>query len=152
MMIKIRAKSDFVSGFLFVAIGLGFALVSRNYELGTAGEMGPGYFPFGLGVLLSGLGLMIVISAVVPSSEEQALPKLHFKVALFILGPVILFALLLDTLGFVLSLFVVALGSSFACHELRWHTAFVSAVVLITTSVVVFVLLLKVQVQLWPTL
>ncbi len=51
---QIRNKRDFWSGMMFLIIGLLFVLLSRQYQLGTAAKMGPGYFPTVLGGLLAG--------------------------------------------------------------------------------------------------
>lgn len=150
MSLKIRAWSDFLSGLLFIVIGTGFAVVASGYDLGTANQMGPGYFPFGLGCLLAILGIAVLLSSLSLRADEHGIDKIDLRVIFFVIGPMILFALFLDKLGFVASLFIVTLGSSFACRELRWHTALSSAIVLVSVSLVIFVVLLKVQVDLWP--
>ena len=54
----IRSHQDFVSGVMFIVTGAAFAILARSYRMGTAGSMGPGYFPFWLGVVLVLPGLM----------------------------------------------------------------------------------------------
>jgi len=49
---KIRNQKDFYSGLLFVAIGAFFGIFARKYDIGTAKEIGPGYFPLILGIIL----------------------------------------------------------------------------------------------------
>ena len=44
---------------LFVAIGIAFMVLARQYRLGTAARMGPGFFPTLLGGLLAVLGLSL---------------------------------------------------------------------------------------------
>jgi len=53
---KLRNHQDFWSGTMFIALGLLFVGLSRQYQLGTAAKMGPGYFPTVLGGLLAVLG------------------------------------------------------------------------------------------------
>ena len=53
---QIKNKQDFWSGVMFVVVGAAFALGATSYSMGTAARMGPGYFPFWLGVCLSLLG------------------------------------------------------------------------------------------------
>ena len=64
---KIKSQKDFWSGLMFVATGLGFAAGATNYSFGTSARPGPGYFPFGLGILLAILGV-IVLFLIVGSS------------------------------------------------------------------------------------
>jgi hypothetical protein len=44
-----------------VALGLAFAVASSRYELGTALQMGPGYYPLVLGGLLAALGVGVAV-------------------------------------------------------------------------------------------
>ena len=53
---KITNGKDFWAGLMFIAFGLGFMLVARNYAMGNAVRMGPAYFPTVLGGLLAVLG------------------------------------------------------------------------------------------------
>jgi hypothetical protein len=56
---------DFWAGLMFIAFGLGFMLVSRNYPMGTAVRMGPAYFPTVLGGMLAVLGAVVLFRAFV---------------------------------------------------------------------------------------
>jgi len=58
---KIKNAKDFWAGAMFVAFGLGFAIVARNYPMGSGVRMGPAYFPTVLGLLLAVLGLAILV-------------------------------------------------------------------------------------------
>src|SRR3546814_2673111 len=49
----IKNKQDFWSGIMFTAVGAAFALGARGYAMGTSARMGPGYFPFWLGIALT---------------------------------------------------------------------------------------------------
>jgi hypothetical protein len=59
-----RRRADLLTGAVFVAFGLAFAVASATYEVGTPQRMGPGYFPLVLGGLvffaatIRGLGLV----------------------------------------------------------------------------------------------
>jgi hypothetical protein len=56
---KITNGKDFWAGLMFIAFGLGFMLVARNYAMGNAVRMGPAYFPTMLGGILAVLGAVI---------------------------------------------------------------------------------------------
>ena len=56
---KIKSQKDFWSGLMFVVVGIVFAWGATNYSFGVAARPGPGYFPFGLGILLAILGFAI---------------------------------------------------------------------------------------------
>jgi len=61
--LRIRSQKDFASGLMFILVGLGFSFVARGYSMGTAAKMGPGYFPFLLGLVLALLGAVVTIGA-----------------------------------------------------------------------------------------
>ena len=48
---KIKSQKDFVSGIALIAVGGAFAIGATNYSFGTSIRPGPGYFPFGLGII-----------------------------------------------------------------------------------------------------
>ena len=48
----IRGQQDFWSGLLFVGFGAVALVIGRDYAMGTAMRMGPGYFPMILAGLL----------------------------------------------------------------------------------------------------
>lgn len=49
-----------IAGGLIVATGIGAVVMGSDYSIGTAREMGPGYFPVWLGAILICLGLIIM--------------------------------------------------------------------------------------------
>lgn len=59
----IKNLQDFLAGLLFVALGIGFGWAASRHVLGSADNMGPGYVPLLLGLLLCALGLLIAFKA-----------------------------------------------------------------------------------------
>ena len=52
----IKSRRDFWSGLMFLVTGAAFAWGATIYSFGNSARPGPGYFPFGLGILLAILG------------------------------------------------------------------------------------------------
>src|SRR3546814_6794417 len=77
---QLRNKEDFWSGVMFLAIGVGFALGATSYSMGTSARMGPGYFPFWLGVLLALLGAIVALRSEEHTSELQSLMRISYAV------------------------------------------------------------------------
>lgn len=146
----IRNKQDFWSGILFLGFGLFFAFFAREYNMGTPAKMGPGYFPFYLGVLLSIMGAFIAIRALPKTALVTHVEKFDIKTMGLILGAVCAFGLLLQPLGLFVALFVLVMISAFASHEFSFKRALINAAVLITLCYVVFVKLLSLQFPLFP--
>jgi hypothetical protein len=70
-------KRDFYAGGLMTLLGAGVTLNSTTYNTGTLMHMGPGMFPFILGIVLTFIGVLIFGTALVTplGDEEQILPK-----------------------------------------------------------------------------
>ena len=60
----ISSKNTLYTGILFLVIGITFLLSSLKYNLGTASEMGPGFFPFISSAALILISVIMIISSV----------------------------------------------------------------------------------------
>jgi putative transposase len=93
--LKIRNQRDFGAGIMYMVIGLFFAIVARQYQYGTAAKMGPGYFPFWLGILMAAIGLLVLVRSYSAKAAIEAIPKFRWRIIAQITGAVILYGLLL---------------------------------------------------------
>ncbi len=59
----IKNLQDFLAGLLFLGLGIGFGWAASRHALGSAADMGPGYVPLLLGLLLGLLGVFILFKA-----------------------------------------------------------------------------------------
>jgi len=146
----IRNKRDFWAGVMFIITGVMFMVLSQQYQMGTAAKMGPAYFPTVLGGLMAFLGLLLAVPAVRISAPKTEVDPFKFKVIGTILAAVGAYALTLPTLGFIVSLFLLVIISSFASHEFSWKSTLISAVVLLIGSWLVFVKGLELQFPFLP--
>jgi len=167
---KIRAPSDFWCGLLFVAIGVAFAVLAQNYRFGTAARMGPGYFPTLLGALMALLGLTLAVPALVhvpakwipvrrqehapPDSarDGDAMQRFHLRPFLFVLLAIAVFGLALAYLGLAAAIAALVVVGSFAEPELKPLETAGLAAFLVVFSILIFVVLLGLPIQLWPDL
>jgi putative tricarboxylic transport membrane protein len=72
-----RLQRDYYAGALMMLLGLIAVHEGSTYPIGTLFQMGPGYFPIALGVLLIFLGILIAGTAIgsgTPAEDEGALP------------------------------------------------------------------------------
>ena len=147
---RIRAPKDFWSGVMFCGFAAVALLAARGYALGTAGKMGPGYFPLLLGLVLAGLGLLLIGRSLVLDGEP--VPRLHLLPIAVIAFAVALFGLMIEPLGLVVTLAVLTIVTAWAGPEFRLAESAVLAVALIAFSIGVFVYLLGLPLALWPSL
>jgi Tripartite tricarboxylate transporter TctB family len=147
-MLSVRAPKDFWTGVMFIALGVIAMVVSRNYSLGTAGRMGPGYFPLLLGSLLAVIGLALVVRAFV--IDGAPLERIALGPLCLIVLSVILFGALLQRAGLVIALIVVIGVSALASRQSRPLEVAALAAVVTAFSVAVFVYGLRLPLPVWP--
>jgi hypothetical protein len=145
----IRGPKDFWAGILFIALGIFTLIVGSNYTLGTAARMGPGYFPRILGIMLIVLGGIITVNGMrIPG---EAIPAWKWRPTLVVLGSVVLYGLIVASVGVAISTVVLIVTSSFASHEFRWKESLIAGVLLSALAVGVFIIGLNLQLPIWPT-
>ena len=135
---------------MYMLIGLFFTYVATFYPMGTPAKMGPGYFPFWLGIVMTVLGLFILIKSLSAKAAIEKIPPFNWKVIGLITGSVVLYGLLLPTMGFIVAVFVLVFMSASASHEFHWKGTLVNATFLIVFTYSVFVLGLNLQFPLFP--
>jgi hypothetical protein len=146
----IKKHNDFWAGAMFAAFGMFFAVIGRQYAIGTAANMGAGYFPRLLSLILILIGMVLLLNSVFTKASGEKVDKFDLRTIILILGPVLLFGLLLQPLGMIVSLFLVIVVSSYASHEFKWRSTVINAVILILMCVVIFVWSLKQNFHIWP--
>lgn len=148
---KIKNQRDFWSGVMFLAIGVGFAWGATNYSFGSSARPGPGYFPFGLGIILAGIGALVLFkSLTIESHGGGKIGPVAWKPLTVILGSVALFGLLLPLLGLILTLPVLIVVSALAGDEFHLGEALINAAILTVGSWLVFIKGLGLILPLWP--
>jgi hypothetical protein len=147
-MAVVRSPKDFVAGLMFIAIGIGAIVIALNYTLGSAARMGPGYFPRILGILMIALGAILTLRSL--RLQGAPLPGWKWRPVIVVLGSVIVFGLIVNFAGLVLSTILLIIMSSAASHEFRPKEAVISGILLAALAVGVFVIGLKLQIGIWP--
>ena len=148
---KIKSQKDFWSGLMFIAAGVGFAIGATNYSFGTSARPGPGYFPFGLGILLAVLGAMVLFKALTIESEGgDPVGTIGWKPLLLIVLGVVVFGLALPRLGMILSLPILIMISSLAGDEFKLKEVIINIIILTLGSWLVFIKGLNLVIPLWP--
>lgn len=150
MKYRIRNQQDVAAGLIYVVAGAGFSLGALNYKIGEAARMGPGWFPFWVGVLLVAVGFATGAAGMRAAAPEQKVKRPEVRSIAWILGSVVLFGLLLQPAGLVLSLVALVIVSSMASHEFSWKGTLLNTAVLVAFSVGAFIKGINLQIPLWP--
>jgi hypothetical protein len=136
MSISIRGPRDFCAGLIFLFFGVLAAYIARDYPMGSAVRMGPGYFPYLLGILLALLGVVICLKSLVIHGER--IESANLRALLLVLGAVGIFAATIEIAGIVIStVLLVGVGAA-ASPESRVREVVVLIVFLVALAVGVF--------------
>ena len=136
----IRHPKDFWIGIIFIFFGLSAVVIGQDYGMGTAGRMGPAYFPVVLGGLLTLIGVIGVIRSFIRHGE--AIGRIHVKELVLILAAVLLFGYLVRNAGLVPAAIVLIMVSAFASPKFHLGKTIALAIGLALFAVVLFVKLL----------
>lgn len=139
MRIAVATRKDFWTGVIYVVIGLSAFVIARNYALGSAARMGPGYFPTAVALLLTAVGVAIVVRSFFRQGE--LIDRFAWKPMLLVLGSICAFGILINRAGLVLAAVVLVLGCAAASERFRigWLPVLGMAA-LIAFCVIVFVI------------
>lgn len=148
---KIKSQRDFWSGLMFVAVGLAFAWGATAYNFGQSARPGPGYFPFGLGLLLAALGAIVLFKALTIESEGgDPIGGFAWRPLAFIVGTVAVFGWTLPHLGMFIALPILVVVAALAGDEFHWGEALANAAILTLGSWGIFIYGLKLTIPLKP--
>lgn len=148
----IKNQQDFGAGLMFIFLGAAFALLSTQYQLGSNVRMGPGFFPFWLGIILTLLGIYITIQSCTGKRDHHGdIPKANYAIATLILGSITSFGITLNYLGLYLSILFLVIISSLASHEFSLKIAVLNALFLLFFTWLAFVQGLGLVFPEWPT-
>lgn len=137
---------DIIAGFITTGIGIFIVVEATNYKLGTLLRMGPGYFPMILGSTMILLGAIMVLMAK-PSTIPQSVGRDQLRGSLFVAAGFIAFALTVESLGMLVSVFLVVFLSALGNRNTPLLTSAVLAVSTAVVSVLIFRVGLDLQIE-----
>ncbi len=149
---KIKSQRDFLSGLMFLIVGIVFAVGATNYSMGTSARPGAGYFPLILSVIMAILGAVILFKALTIETEGgDPVGAIAWRPLLVIVASIAAFGFTLPLLGMLAAVPILIVMVSFAGAEFSWKGVLVASVVLTAFAWFVFVWGLKLTIPLYPS-
>jgi hypothetical protein len=146
-------RTDSWAGLLCVAIGGVTLWQANSYSIGTLAQMGPGFYPAILGVLLTGVGVLIVLAGGAPVEADPlhdmpAGPE--WRGRLCILGGMAVFILTVERLGMVMATFGCVLVAAMGDRRATLSASVALAGAITVFGALLFHGLLGIALPLWP--
>lgn len=134
----IKSQTDFVTGLLFIAIGLFFSITGAPLEYGTPASMGPGFLPMTISGFLVVIGLLQVVRGL--RSPGKAV-DFRFKQPAIICIAIVAFGFMLTKIGALISILALMFTSAYL-HKNFTFKSFCIAYVAVVGIVLIFKLAL----------
>jgi putative tricarboxylic transport membrane protein len=129
---------DVWSGLIFIAMGAAFALTSQfGLRIGSGLNMGPGYFPRFLGIVLALLGIIILIGAL--NKANSPIGKVSWRGIGLVTAALFYFGFGVRTLGLVPAIMGCVVMASLASDRVSILRALTIAAVLTVFASALFV-------------
>lgn len=146
-------KKDFVGGILIFAIGIGVTIHSYSFEIGTLNQMGPGFFPLVLGLILTACGAAIAAkrqTEKVNSRDESNVKHApEWKAWVLISIGIASFIVLAKIAGLIVATFAIVFISALGDRDNTLKSATLIALLMVIVSVTVFWWALQIQLPLF---
>jgi hypothetical protein len=128
-MFRVKAPRDFGAAMVIMLIGISGLYFGKDLTYGTAGRMGPGYFPFLLSIIIIALGAGIGIKSLFVEGPPIDAPM--FKPLFFVVASIIIFGYLTTVVGLAVTAVITTLVAVLARSELSIKESMVFLVLLI---------------------
>ena len=112
---KIKSQRDFLSGLMFLVVGIVFAIGATSYKMGTSARPGAGYFPLILSVIMAILGCVVLFKSLTIETEGgDPVGTIAWRPLIVIVASITTFGFTLPLLGMFAAVPLLIIMVSFA--------------------------------------
>ncbi len=147
---SVLLRKNVLAGLMFMAVAVLGLWLSRNYPVGTALRMGTGYVPRLLCWVLLLLGGIVTLTGVFGADDRVSEDGSPLRALVFVSLSLIAFALAVERFGLVVGSTLLIFIGGVAGRHVRIVEVAVTALVLVTLCVAIFVWGLALPIDVWP--
>lgn len=146
--VRVFKQQDFVSGLLLGSVGAAGLFFARHYPIGTASEMGPGYFPMGLssGILI--VGLLLITKSLL--TGDLLIERIHLRSVGFVVLAMVAFGLTIERAGLAVATCLLISIGSLGGHEARAREVLLVYICLTAAAAALFIIGLGLPIRIFP--
>ena len=146
---RIKGGQDFASGLLFAVVGACGLWISADYPMGTAQRPGTGVLPYILCWCLIGNGGLLLIKSIYAAGPP--IVGWSWRPILAITAGTVVFGLMIDDYGLVLTMIAAMTIAALGTIETRWLEFAAFMLIMIVASWAMFIWLLGMPIKTWPS-
>jgi hypothetical protein len=147
MKVPLMSNKRFLSGIMFLFIGAVAIYIARDYPMGSALRMGPGYFPIVLGGIIGLFGIWELIIGILKPDPVKG--NWSLRALLILPASAVIFGVLMETAGFIIAMVALVYASALSSKEFKFWEVTALAVGLTAASVGLFIYGLGLPYPLW---
>ena len=144
---RLLTNRDTIAAIVLLAFGGAVLVVGRGYETGTLTEMGSGYFPMALGIVIVLFGLALLAQSII--QEPVPISGWHARPLAAVIASIVLFASLIGSFGLLAATAGLVVLSRLAAPPYRPVEVVVLAAGLAALAAAIFILLLALPIRAW---
>ena len=145
---RIRSSQDFVTGLLFIVVGLAALWIGADYAMGTAQRPGTGVLPRILAWCLIGCGSLLWIKALL--SDGPGLGQWAWRTLILIPLALVAFSVLIDRAGLIVAMLASMTLAALGTPQTRWGEYALFSIIMLVIGVGMFVYGLGMPVRALP--
>ena len=142
----LKNKADFYSGLFLAAFSLAFCLMAYKVGLGDFRQPGTGLFPFVTAFLLCLMSIGLFVKNLLGEVEislEKASNRINWKTVGMVLPILVFYGVILKTVGFSVSSFLLMIFLFGIVGRKRWWVAMVISLITVLSSYLIFIVWLR---------
>ena len=142
-------RAEQIACLFWIVLSLSVCMGAIGLKLGTPSDPGPGFLPFGTGVLLGILAFvhLLKVSVVVSKREDESFHWQggNWRRTSTVVSAVLVYALLLPHLGYLIATFILMIVLFSLYDRRKWGRVIPASLAVIGITYLVFHVWLKVQ-------
>jgi hypothetical protein len=146
-MLRVKSPQDFGSAIVIILIGAAGVYFGSELTMGTAGRMGPGYFPRLLSWLIIAVGLFIGLKSLIIDGPPIQPPQ--WRPMLFCLAAIILFGYMMKYVGLFLTAIALVIVAAYARPKVNLIETLIFGVAMSIGTILIFVYALGQPLPAW---
>jgi hypothetical protein len=116
-MLRIKSPQDIGAAVIFLSVGLAGLYFGSDLAFGTAGRMGPGYFPIILSTAILGIGVIVGLKGL--TVEGPPVEAMYLRPILVVVAAILAFGFLVDRIGLALTAALLTVLAGFARRKVN---------------------------------